>query len=191
MNDQRDWSEVQVGNPAFDSLFQLDKPFFRTVCRQLSVHLAQMGVPPCERDDLIDEALLKAVKHRHRFVGDELERRVLCWLRKTIHRLALDRVRRLARRFCEALDAGMEEMIDEREAKRAVMAEMSEEVKTMLENVGPGNVTSARLLLGHFLQGYSILELAQLFGMTAKSVDGRIRRLVEQLRKAAEEISRS
>jgi len=182
MNDKRDCSEDEVENPAFDHLFQLDKPFFRMVCRQMSVHLARMGVPLCDREDLINQALLNAVKHRHRFADDELERRLRCWLMKTVHRLALDRRCRLAKRFCETLDAGIEEPIDEREAKRAALAERSEQARAIVEKVGPGNETNVRLLMGHFLQGYSVPELAQQFGMTPKAVERRIGRLLEQVR---------
>lgn len=182
MNDQPDWSEHQVANPGFDHLFQPDKPFFQTVYSQLSARLGKMGVPPCDRDDLIEKALLKIVKHRHQFAGEELERRVRCWLMKAVHRLALDYKRGLSNQFCEALDVGIAELIDEGEAKRAAMAEWSEQVMAKLVQVDPGNETSARMLLGHFLQRYSIPELAQQFDMTEDAVKGRIGRVLKKLR---------
>jgi RNA polymerase sigma factor (sigma-70 family) len=191
MNNQRGWCGNGMETFALDNLLKSDPGLFRMVSGQLAAHLSKMRVPPSEIDDLSAEAWLKAVKYRDRFAGDAPERRLLCWMIKVVHHKALDRMRRLAKQLCEALDAGKEEPIDEGEAQRAETAEMSEQVSALLEKIGRGNEKSVRLFRGHYFQEFSIQELAQQFGMTAKSVDCRIRRLVKKLNKLAEGSPRS
>lgn len=178
---QGDWRGDNVEHSAFDRLLESDKAFFRTVSRQLTRLAACLGLPPAEVEQVVAEAWLKAVKHRYLFEGVAIKHRLRCWLIKVVSGKSVDALRRLSKHPDESLNTCENELIDATEAKRAKTAEEHEWLEVLLEEASQGDEENVCLLRLHYFQGISIPELARLYGMTDKSVDSRIRRLVKKM----------
>jgi DNA-directed RNA polymerase specialized sigma24 family protein len=186
LNGKHDDCGDSRGKAVFENLLKTDSAFYRTESKHLAGRVAGLGVPPSEVEDVVAEVWLEAVTYRHRFAGVASERRLHCWLLRVGHSKAVDALRRLGRHLCYPLSMGEEGPIDGAEAQRATGAEESEWLTVLLEKVRWDNEESLRLLCAHFYEECPIQELARESGMTAKSVDGRIRRLLHKLRELAE-----
>lgn len=174
---ERDRRGQKANQSAFDQLLEWDKAFFRTVNRQLTRIAASLGVPPSEVERVVAEAWRKAVEHRDRFEGDAIKQRLRSWLMKVVYGKSVDALRRLSKHPYESLNTCEDELIDPTEAKCAKATEIHE----WLEEAGQGNEENVCLLRLHYFQGITIPELARMYGMTAKSVESRIRRLVKKM----------
>lgn len=186
MSELRNGAKDKVHTSAIDELLKRNPKFFARINRQLDDILAKMCVRAGDREDLIAEAWLRAVQARERFAGDEAEHYLLCWLRRVVHFVAVDQIRRSVRLARQALDGRLREPIDEAEAKRAEMAEWLEHVSTLLEKFSRAHEINVRLFHQHFFHGYSLRYLAQQYGMTRKGIDHRIRRVGKTLQKKSQ-----
>lgn len=167
---------------AFDRLLETDESFYWRVSRRMARSVERMRLPPSEVDRVVADAWLKAVKHRDFFEGDAIERRLRCWLLRVVHSKAVDAVRRLVALPFDSLDRLEFEFIDHKATESAEAADLHECLSVLLEQISPTDEKNLDLLRAHYLQGISIRELARLHGRTIKSVDNRIRRLVDKLR---------
>lgn len=169
-------------NTAFDYLLETDREFYPTESRYLARVAAGMGVPPPEVERVVGETWLEAVKNRNHFTGDEIKQRLHHWLMKAVRGKAVDALRRLGRHPCESLGAREEQLIDDTESRNAESSELQEWFDALLDKVSPGHDESVRLFRAHYVEGLSIQELAERFGMTTDAVDSRIRRVREKVR---------
>lgn len=177
--------EDRSKNTALDVLLETNDESYRTVSECLARLLARMKIPASLREDLVQEGWVYAVQHRDQFdqfEAGELKRRLLGLLRKVVHDKAVDMLRHLDCCACESLDAEEAEPIDDAESKHAKTTERREWLDALLETIRPGHEDNVLLFRLHFFDEYSIQELAQKFGRTAKSVDNRIRRVTNNLR---------
>lgn len=146
---------------------------------------AKVGVPHWNVEDVIQAALVEAWKRRADFTGADGLRHLRRWLRTVVHNRAVDAVRRREHRACQPLDVGQAEPIDKAERKRTEMRELRECLAVLLERSQAINQNSHRLMYAHYLEGQSILELAEEEGTTEDAINGRIRRHLKQLRPVA------
>lgn len=149
-----------------------------------------MNVPTCDIEDVVQEAWLSVIVHAEQFTGVDVQRRVRCWLRQVVHGKAVDLLRHRCSCPCESLDEEEVDLIDDMEAMHMETAERRECLEALLEKVRRGNEENLRLLNAHFYQEASIREVAGESGRTAKSVECRIRRLLDKLRELAEPLFR-
>lgn len=188
-DDKLDRSGRGIEKSALDKLLEMDKEFHPTTSKELADILVRMKIPPFLIEDLVQEAWLSAVQHSElfdQFEAREPKRRLLGFLTKVVHDKAVDILRRLDCYPCESLDAEEAEPIDDAEAKHAKAAEQREWLETLLAKIRPGHEDNVLLFRLHFFEEYSIQQLAQKFGITTDAVDGRVRRLMNKLREAAE-----
>lgn len=185
---ERDWRGNKIEQSAFERLLGSDPAFYKRVSKHLAGVAADMGVPPSEIWDVVEEAWMEAVKHRHLFSGDDFKQRLVRWLSKVVRGKAVDALRWLGSHPCEALDSSEEEMLDDAEARRAATVEEREWLDVLLDKVSPGHEESVRLLRAHYFQGLSVRELALEHGMTPDAVDSRIRRVRGRIRETEEKI---
>ncbi len=182
----RDERKDRAKNTAFEKLLENDEEFYWTMSRYLARLAADRGVPPPEIDSVVEETWMEAFQRLCLFTGDGTKQEVICWLTTAVLGNSVDALRRLSRHPCESLKASAEQMIDEAEAKHAEEAEQREWLDALFAKVPSGHKENVLLLCLHYLQGFSIQELAQQFGMTTDAVDSRIRREREGLRVLAE-----
>jgi DNA-directed RNA polymerase specialized sigma24 family protein len=70
-------------------------------------------------------------------------------------------------------------------------AELREYLEALLRNVAQGNEENVALAVAHFFEEVSIHDLAEQRGLTPKSVEGRLRRLLEKAHDFLEKSHRS
>lgn len=184
-----------IKKTAFERLLETDKAFYRKESARLAALARRLKVPRSEIPDVVNEAWARAaVKHRKLFADAtdaDIKPRLHGFLRKTVYGLAVDLQRHFHCCHFQSLDAEAIELFDDAEARHAETAEVLEWLDALLAKVSPGNEENVLLLRMHYFQGYSIRELAQLFGKTDKSVDNRIRRVRKELRRLVNESLRS
>lgn len=146
----------------------------------------RMKVPYGDIDDVLQDAWVSVAVHFRQLAGVNVKRRVHCWLKRVVYGKAVDLRRRLYCCPCEPLSEKELDLIDDEESARAENAELREDLTVLFAKVCLGSEGSLRLLIAHFYHGRSIRELAYELGTTAKSVEGRIRRLLYKLREMVE-----
>ena len=158
---------VQGGEPTFESPLSADSPFYRTESRCLACIAARRKLSAAEVEDVVQETMLAAVKHRDAFQGVDVERHLRGWLRRVVYRKALNAYRDRQRLRQEALDAASLEDAADSENECLEAADKSAWLHAQLEKVRKGNEKSHRLLYAHYFEGRSYEELAGEFATTA------------------------
>lgn len=130
--------------------------------------------------DLVHDAMLKALHSiRPLKTPQDLE----AWTRRLVRSVAIDHLRATTRRLRRELRSAPAESVavtqGRYELSRARMLWIEELLQSMDE-------TSANLIRMRYLRGWTLQRMASVLGLKAGAVDGRIRRLVSQLREQSE-----
>jgi len=154
------------------------------VCRNLTARLvriaAKLGVPRDQREDIVQEALLHAFAHREQFHGHTLGE-LHSWLAAIIRNVVVDAFRSRGRHPAQSLEASSVDPLDEKEAKRADMAEWSECLVPLLGRLEREDPEGCRLVHARYLEGRSIHDLAEQTGRKAHAISCCIYRALQKL----------
>ncbi len=162
---------------AWDKFFEIErKHLYRLVSKRCLCHEL--------RQDVMQDVWIEMVKQLHKFQGDEAVQRLHGWMRRVVNSKVVNAIRRLARRRTVKIDAEMEESLDTESAEGARMREYREWLAVKLAEVP----TSYRLMVGHFLDGRAIVDLAAELGMTPEAARCRIHRAIVLLRQSLLEL---
>lgn len=122
--------------------------------------------------DLVQETFLRVIRSLPVL---EAQPQLDAWLRRTLERCALDRLKREARRAQR----------ERRHAAREAVAEVSTErgrANTLEERLAALAPHELDLLAGRFRFGWTLSRIGESLGMRSGAVDGRIQRLLGKLR---------
>jgi RNA polymerase sigma factor (sigma-70 family) len=165
--------------------------------------LARGAVAPDDVEDIMQDAVLRAVRHPPTLNGPCPRRQFRAWIARVLERLVVDRSRRRKhRRRADNLDAvvaagrepvdpqpGPARALEQREAAERLHAElgrrgMHERVQAALRQLCqlPDGQTNAQILSLRLLEGRTAGQVARALGMTARAVRMRHCRAIRKLR---------
>jgi RNA polymerase sigma factor (sigma-70 family) len=153
--------------------------FFQIEDARLRHLVAALGLPRDWQEDVVQESWVEILKGLQGFQGAGAAARLHSWMSQVAHSRAVDLMRRLARRRVESLNALSPQRIGLTDGQSADAEEWRELLETKLAEVP----TTCRLMLGHFLEGRPVKDLAAEVGLTPAAASCRIRRGIKMLRR--------
>ncbi|MEL6329938.1 MAG: RNA polymerase sigma factor [Planctomycetota bacterium] len=125
--------------------------------------------------DVVQESMLRAARRMRPMASRE---QLAAWMRRVVHRCALDRFRSERRRAVREQRSGTGEPALHETDERI------EWLRAELERLGP---PERSILMLRFGGGRSAASIAAASGVSPGAVKGKLRRLIERLRERAEE----
>lgn len=129
--------------------------------------------------DLVQESMLKMLRSIRPL---STEQQLRCWTCRLVRSVAIDHVRKSGRRLRREMRWAPSEELESRwqdyEMQQARLVWLEETIDKM---DGP----SSQLLRWRFVHGWTLRRIAETVGLNIGAVDGRIQRLVRQLREQA------
>lgn len=130
--------------------------------------------------DLVQEAMLKMLRSIRPLSTDQQLRR---WTCRLVRSVAIDHVRKSSRRLRREMRWAPSEELESRmqdyEIQQARLIWLEDTINKM-------DRPSSQLLRWRFVHGWTLRRIAETLGLNVGAVDGRIQRLVRQLREQAE-----
>jgi len=129
--------------------------------------------------DLVHDAMLKAL-HSMKPIGsrEELDR----WTRRLVRSVAIDALRQSARRVRREIRTASSETESDRQEEHELL---QARILWLRERMRELDDSSSRLITMRYDWGWSLKQIATALGLRTGAVDGRLRRLVCQLRESA------
>jgi RNA polymerase sigma factor (sigma-70 family) len=181
-HDQNKASKLQIFLACLKTLWE---EFYPSQTERLSRIAAEMGMPPNQIADVLQEVWLDAAKHHEGFRGEGAEERLSSWLDTVVRSKSRDVLRRLGRRREESLDNLPAETMDRTAKEPAELMETKERDENLaahLEELRKENPLNCRLVCAHFLEGRSIQDLASEVHLGVNAISCRINRALKRLR---------
>lgn len=184
-------TERRESKPCLAGLMTPWEEFYRRQRERLSRIAADMGVPPDQIADVLQEAQLDTLKHSEGFQGADVEQRLSSWLGKVVRSKSRNALRSLSRRRrIESLDALPVEPADckmKEPAELMAGQERYESLGRQLDELRQKNPLNCRLLYEHFLEGRSLQTLSVETGLVVHAISCRIGRALKMLRRRLQE----
>ena len=166
---------VAVGDPAAIEAFY--RRYFELMYREARCCI---GADESTGLDLVQEAMLKMLRSIRPLSTDQELRH---WTCKLVRSVAIDHVRKSSRRLRREIRWAPSEELESRmqdfEMQQARLIWLEDTINKM-------DGSSSQLLRWRFFQGWTLRRIAETLGLKVGAVDGRIQRLVGQLREQAE-----
>ena len=133
--------------------------------------------------DLVQDAMLKMLQSiRPMSTDQELQH----WTCRLVRSVAIDHVRKASRRLRREIRSAPSEQLE----SRVHDFEMHQARQIWLEDaINKMDASSSQLLRWRYFQGWTLRRIAETLGLKVGAVDGRIQRLVGQLREQAKRSS--
>jgi len=159
--------------------------FHRAQTERLSRIAVEIGVPPDQIADVLQEVWLALFTNHERFQGEDVEQQLSSWPAAVTRNKSRDALRRPRRRREESLDDLPAEPMDRKTKEPAelmVAKERDESLAAQLEELRKKNPLNYRLLVAHALEGQSLQDLAAETGLGENAISCRISRILKKLR---------
>jgi RNA polymerase sigma factor (sigma-70 family) len=159
--------------------------FHRAQTECLSRIAAEIGVPPDQITDVLQEVWLALITGHERFQGEDVEQQLSSWLGAVTRNKSRDALRRLGRRREQSLDDLPAEPMDRKTKGPAELVEVKERDERLtawMEESRKKNPLNCQLLCAHVLEGQSLQRLATETGLSVHAISCRISRIKNKLR---------
>ncbi len=137
--------------------------------------------------DIVQDAMMKVIKKLRPGLGITTRPSLDAWFSRVVHTTAIDQLRREARRRRRELAPGIRDARGAEHPSADELAHLDERIKWLMGEVRRLDLEEASMVAMRYGQDRSLDSVGAEHGMTIGAAHGRIRRMLDRLRRSGKE----